>query len=361
MAIFKSAILALTAFQGVLSIRDLHQFYRRDGNEVSPHCTFNPSEPESCIVGGKFVKPDLNISDPENAGNQAYVNHLPHHTFDLSEWTNNKIPEIVVGSINVDGFQLQDFSVYNITYSDCASPWVIVRHKDCTKTKEELADVIGQMPAGIRQATSTFLVYPQAHGGAIGALAGYLVGKDEFYFQTALVHELGHSVDGFLVSPNPNVISYSDTSEWRDTVIADDYTATAYGTGSHAENFADIGRVVLINNIYPGGMLGLFPGHPNLGHISNSVALFGVVAGQYYQKDTTCQLNKKYPFPTVLADVPMTTQPPTNTATATPYGQCGGWSTYVGPTLCGSGYSCTTLNPHYAQCTPAPVRRGFTA
>jgi len=82
--------------------------------------------------------------------------------------------------------------------------------------------------------------------------------------------------------------------------------------------------VVLLNNVYPGGIAGLFPGHPNLGRIAGQVALFGTVAGGYYQKESVCQAGKKYPFPTVFVDVPgasSTTRPP-NTATATPYGQC---------------------------------------
>ncbi|KAK3374709.1 hypothetical protein B0H63DRAFT_502867 [Podospora didyma] len=38
-------------------------------------------------------------------------------------------------------------------------------------------------------------------------------------------------------------------------------------------------------------------------------------------------------------------------ATAGAYGQCGGTG-YVGPSACGSGYTCTTYNPYYAQCYP---------
>ncbi|KAK0616824.1 hypothetical protein B0T14DRAFT_392789, partial [Immersiella caudata] len=255
-------------------------------------------------VGGKYVKPDLNISDEGNAGNQAYVTYLPTHSYALSQWNNNKIPQIVAGSIAVDGFQLADFSVYNVTYSDCPnSPWVIVRHTSSSKTVAQLAVEIGKIPAGMRQATSTYLVYPESHNGAIGALSGYLVGKASYYFPTALVHEHGHSVDGYLVSPNPTVTSYSDTTAWRNTVLADGYTATAYGTSSHAENFADIGRVVLINNIYPGGIAALFPGHPNLGQIASQVSLFGTVAGSYYQKESQCGSNK-YAFPSVFVHVP---------------------------------------------------------
>ncbi|KUI52954.1 putative 1,4-beta-D-glucan cellobiohydrolase C [Cytospora mali] len=38
-------------------------------------------------------------------------------------------------------------------------------------------------------------------------------------------------------------------------------------------------------------------------------------------------------------------------STAGAYGQCGG-SGYTGATACGSGYTCTTYNPYYAQCYP---------
>ncbi|KAK5653476.1 hypothetical protein OQA88_8962 [Cercophora sp. LCS_1] len=333
--------LAALHLPGVLGFQPDHRLLPRDGNERYPFCT--PAPDNSCIVGGKYVKPDLNISEAGNAGNNAYITYLPAHTYNLSQWTNQKMPQMCYSTINLYGYTPSAFVVYNVTYSDCTSPWVICRSTTASKSINEIADEISKMPASMRQAASTYLVFPESLPRAIESWSedGLIAGKSSYYFPTSLVHEHGHAVDGAILVPGPG--SYSDTSTWRNTVTLDNFAATAYGTSSHAENFADIGRVVLIQNIYPGGIAGLFPNHPNLTQIANQVALFQSVAGGYYQTGGSCDLAKKYPFPTVLIDVPTTTPPPTNTATATPYGQCGGWSTYTGPTACGAGWKCTTL------------------
>jgi hypothetical protein len=164
-----------------------------------------------------------------------------------------------------------------------------------------------------------YVVYDENFGGAIGAVGGLIIGKGSYYYPTALVHEHGHAVDGDLLAPN-DPFSYSDSAEWRNTVALDGYAATAYGSTAHGENFADIGRVVLINNVVPGGLAGLFPTNPNLTQIANQVAQFQSKAGSYYQPGTTCDLSRKYRYPSVTVTVPTTTAAPT--ATASPYGQC---------------------------------------
>ncbi|KAK0613199.1 hypothetical protein B0T14DRAFT_498749 [Immersiella caudata] len=332
---------------------DTH-LHRRDGNEPYPFCTTatNPS----CVNSGRYVKPDLNISDAGSPGDNAYVTLLPSHTFTTSLWTNQKMPPMCYSVINHYGFRPVDFQVYNVTYSDCpTSPWVICRSINASPTLSQIATNLSKMPASMRQAANAYLVFSESWDRAIESWweDGLIAGKGSFYGPGALVHEHGHAVDGYLLFPSiPGV--YSGTSAWLNVVSQDGYSPTAYGTTSHAENFADIGRVVLIENIYPGGINAMFPNHPNLTRIANQVAHFQSVAGAYYQAGTTCDLSKKHPFPSGLVDVPTTTPTPTNTATATPYGQCGGATTYTGPTACGPGWSCTTLNPWYAQCTPAP-------
>src|SRR4051812_35814095 len=120
-----------------------------------------------------------------------------------------------------------------------------------------------------------YLAFPESINHAIQSWSGQglIDGKASYYYATALVHEHGHAVDGALLV-TPGSASYSDSTTWRNLVAADGFAATAYGTTSHAENFADIGRVVLLENIYPGGMLGLFPNHPNLTQIAGQVAHF---------------------------------------------------------------------------------------
>ena len=143
MAIFKSFTLALAAlqFQDVLGFTPEHRLQTRDGNEAIPFCTPNPSNPNSCIAGGRYVKPDLNISDVGNPGNNAYITYLPAHTYSLSLWTNGKMPSLCYDKINLYNNVPSDFSVYNVTYSDCSTPWVICRSSSATWTIQQLADV----------------------------------------------------------------------------------------------------------------------------------------------------------------------------------------------------------------------------
>lgn len=346
MTILKSSLftaLAALHLHGVLALHPDKNLLRRDGNEPFPFCT-TATNPD-CIVGGKYVKPDLNISDAGNPGNNAYITYLPSHTYTLSQWTNQRMPSMCHYVINYYSFNPTDFTVYNVTYTDCNEPWVICRHTGSSPSINQLAADIGKMPATMRQAANAYLSFPESWNRAIESWSenGLIAGKGSYYGPTALVHEHGHAVDGYLLVPGPGW--YSSTTTWRNLVAADGYAATAYGTTSHVENFADIGRVVLLENIYPGGIAGLFPGHPNLTQIANQVAHFQSVAGAYYQAGTTCDLTKKYPFPADLVDVPTTTTTttPPNTATATPYGQCGGYPPYTGPTACGPGWTCTTL------------------
>ncbi|KAK1829515.1 hypothetical protein QBC39DRAFT_384032 [Podospora conica] len=362
MTMLRTLALALAALQApvVLGLTLEYHLMPRDGNQQFPYCTFNASEPEACIANGRYVKPDVNISEPGSPGANAYNTYLPTHTYSLSLWTNGKMPSMCNHSISTYKYVPSSFSVYNVTYSDCSAPWVICRSNSAASTIQQLAEEISRIPASMRQAASAFLVFPETVGHAIQSWSdnGLIDGKSSYYHATGLVHELGHAVDSALLAA-PIMPSYSDSSTWRNLVAADGFTATAYGTTSHAEGFTDIGRVVLLENIYPGGINSLFPNHPNLTQIARQVAHFQSVAGAYYQTGTTCDLAKKFPFPDLVnVAPPPTTTTPTSTATATPYGQCGGIE-HTGPTMCGPGWSCTTLNPHYAQCTPAPAKRDF--
>ncbi|KAF3930497.1 hypothetical protein ABW19_dt0200803 [Dactylella cylindrospora] len=52
--------------------------------------------------------------------------------------------------------------------------------------------------------------------------------------------------------------------------------------------------------------------------------------------------------------VPLTFAVSTYAQTQTLWGQCYG-VTYKGPIICPSGAACTTYNPYYGQCVPAPT------
>ena len=152
------------------------------------------------------------------------------------------------------------------------------------------------------------------------AADGIVIGRSTAYFATSLVHETGHVIDGTFASPdNPppgqGGTSFSATQSWRNAVAADGYAVSAYGAGSYTEDFAEAGRAVLLDVIYPGGLQAFSGNNPNLTQITNQLNAFRSVAGQYYVQGGTCDLGKKYPFPTSFADV-------APTATGTPWGQC---------------------------------------
>jgi len=214
-------------------------------------------------------------------------------------------------------------------------------------------DVIANSEAHLLR---TFMVYSDLdsdnpdYKGYFGTLAGdgILIGRSKAWFPSAIIHELGHSVDSTLASPNavhPNPgNAFSDSSTWHNAVTTDGYAISAYGAESGwADDFADVGRAVMLDHIYPGGLAAWSGNNANLTRVRNQLSTFNTVAGSYYNVGGTCSSGLKFPYPTSLVDVPTTTTPPTNTNTATPYGQCGGWTTYTGVTLCGPGYSCTSL------------------
>ncbi|KAK2059068.1 family 61 glycosyl hydrolase [Colletotrichum caudatum] len=60
--------------------------------------------------------------------------------------------------------------------------------------------------------------------------------------------------------------------------------------------------------------------------------------------------------PTTLRTL-TTTAPPAGEPTQNMYGQCGGLQ-YAGPTKCPAYGTCSSVNPWYSQCTPAPVPSG---
>ncbi|KAK3367690.1 hypothetical protein B0H63DRAFT_535732 [Podospora didyma] len=349
MAILKGFLLALSLGASLPSALG-YQLHPRDTSSNDPYPFCNPATNANCIVGGKYLVPQLDFSLENDVGDQAFRQYLPTHTFTLSQWTNGKMPErCYFWAVTADHWNPADFVIYNVTYSDCSIPFVMCYNVKAGKTASQVATEISRLPVKMRQSTSMYLVYGDAasdnpsYTGFMAALCGdgIIIGRSSGYFTTSLIHETGHVVDSH---PLPGSTEFSSTSTWHNAVIQDGYAVTAYGAGSYVEDFADTGRAVLLDAIYPGGLAGFAPNNPNLTQITHQLAAFKAVAGQYYVTGGSCDTGHKFPFPTSLVTVVApTTTTSASLGTATPYGQCGGWSTYTGPTLCGAGYSCTTL------------------
>ncbi|KAM7216613.1 hypothetical protein V8F06_008024, partial [Rhypophila decipiens] len=281
-----------------------------------PYC--DPKKDEFCIANGKYLLPPLPIATPDDLGDTAYKKYLPTHEFTLSKWTNGMMPNsCYYWGVETDKWDVADFEMYNVTFSDCEKlPFVLCYHIKAQKDPKQIATEISRLSIGMRQSTSTYMVYSdlktEHYDGFIAASCpdGLIVGISEAYFITALVHEIGHSIDCTLASPGAPLgvygSQYSNTSTWQDAVDKDGIAASAYGTGSYVENFAEAGRLVLMDNVYPGGLKAFAEdvSNPNITQLKNQLdAIQKSAAGKYFNKGGECDLKIKFPFPTDLVDV----------------------------------------------------------
>ncbi|KAM7207201.1 hypothetical protein V8F20_002467 [Naviculisporaceae sp. PSN 640] len=293
---------------------------REDGKVVDPNAYpfCNPKKDESCITEGKYLLPTLPIQYPGDKGETAYKKYLPTHDAELSKWTNGMMPKICHKlGVEMDKWDVADFEMYNVTFADCKkSPFVMCYHTKAQKTPEQIATEISRVPAGMRQSTSTFMVYSDEESdnpkykGFIAAACpqGIVAGVSEAYFITPLLHEIGHAIDCTLASPDsfPGGFGteFSNTSNWIDAVDEDGVSVSQYGTTSYTENFAEAGRLVVMDNIFPGGLKAFAGNHPNITQLKNQLdAVKKSPAGKYYKEGGECDLDIKFPFPTDLVDV----------------------------------------------------------
>jgi hypothetical protein len=175
----------------------------------------------------------------------------------------------------------------------------------------------------------TYSTDNKAYDGAVATWAaqGIIMGRSDFFFTTALIHEHGHALDYFLRPKGP-YDAFSDTYIWTDAVDADGYAMSAYGTTNYVENFAEVGRAVLLDKIYPGGLVAYSNHSTNLSHVDHQLDVFKKVAGDFYTPGGSCNLTEKFPFPTSLVNQPQAATStsatiPTTKSTGSPTGGAG--------------------------------------
>jgi hypothetical protein len=137
----KAFLLALAAAQASSVLA--RQLRARDNSSNDPYPFCDPATNSNCIVGGKYLVPQLDFSIEGDAGDQAYNQYLPTHSFTLSQWTNGKMPEACYRwGVTADHWNPADFVMYNVTFSDCpTSPWVVCWNNHSPKTISDIATV----------------------------------------------------------------------------------------------------------------------------------------------------------------------------------------------------------------------------
>lgn len=119
-----------------------HQLRPRNAISNDPYPACNPATNPNCIVGGKYLVPPLDFSLEDDIGDNAFKQYLPTHTFTLSQWTNNKMPQsCYYWAVTADHWSPVDFVMYNVTFSDCSTPFVVCWHKKSPKSISQIATV----------------------------------------------------------------------------------------------------------------------------------------------------------------------------------------------------------------------------
>lgn len=303
---------------------------RADGTVINPNPfpACNPKESENCIENGKYLLPPLPITSDADEGDAAYKKYLGTKEFVLSEWTNDLMPRECEMHLKNDGFDEADFTMYNVTFTDCTMPFVMCHSKNSPKTPSQIAVELSRVPITMRQSTSTFMVYGDKDTdnpdfkGFIGAnCQNYIiVGRPHAFFINALVHEYGHALDCTLASPDAQPggfgNTFSDTKTFQDAVDKDGFAVSHFATQAYVENYGDLTRLVLMDNIYPGGLKAFVGNHPNMTQIKNQLDVVKKSkGGKYldYDKNDKCDLKVKLPYPTNLVQVKRAEKPTTPT------------------------------------------------
>jgi len=296
---------------------------RLRAREPPPYPICSPATNPECIAGGKYLIPDLETSDENSKGDKALKTllkvgtHRPPVSWEKEAAGQMPEPCYRRGVVQ-DGWKAADFIIYNVTYdSDCdVAPFVICWNKLSPKSVETIAQEIGRLPATIRQAASAYMVYGDkdednpAYDGFIGAYAedGLILGRASGYFPVALVHEITHCVDSTLASPDAvhprSGSAFSQSSAWKAAVDKDGFAITPHGANkSYTEDFGDVGRAVLLDAVFEGGLAAYAKGNTNLTQIDNQLNAFKSVAGEYYNGKAgggKCSAGLKFPFPALL-------------------------------------------------------------
>ncbi|RDW70674.1 uncharacterized protein DSM5745_08185 [Aspergillus mulundensis] len=182
---------------------------------------------------------------------EGNANNLPTVNRQIAIWASGYIPKDCQDLGAGEGYDASEFEVYEVTYDDCADPWLFCRHKDVETTIETAAETFSKLPVKVRDWVRQILLLP----GADSAFA--INGNVAFFGSTGgnvdvMIHESAHGLDGFAafgenLSTSEGFLAAYDA----DTHVPDDYARS-----SQAENVAQNTVVAVYDKNVPGG----FPG-----------------------------------------------------------------------------------------------------
>ncbi|KAL4886637.1 hypothetical protein BJY04DRAFT_178054 [Aspergillus karnatakaensis] len=160
-----------------------------------------------------------------------------------------------------------DMEVFNVTYEDCAQPWVMCRHKEAQLTLDQMIDNFGRLPVRMRNLVRTQLAFPRNDGSLVAYaftdLGDIVYTGDLYPFIRFWFHEVGHIRDR---NVNAAAGDYSASDAWLAEYDKDEHICDAYAQTNHAENFAQEVVIAAYDKIVPGGIASLVPNYEEVYH-----------------------------------------------------------------------------------------------
>ncbi|KAI1337151.1 hypothetical protein F5Y15DRAFT_418210 [Xylariaceae sp. FL0016] len=216
--------------------------------------------------------------DMQGKISSGITQHLASTAHNISVWAHGWIPESCKIMGESEGYPASSFDVFQVAYADCDQPWIMCRQKESKTKVEEMAEVFGKIPLGMREYNAHLISVPEFSSGwaALTQGASTMLRDGVWHWSNVLVHEVTHSVDAFAHLPvAPDGLSTSQV--WRDNYSQDRATISDYGRANWFENLAETAAPALYNLIVPGG---LKPVQPNFTQVFHQYATF-----QTYYRD----------------------------------------------------------------------------
>ncbi|KAF3937730.1 hypothetical protein ABW19_dt0202983 [Dactylella cylindrospora] len=189
-----------------------------------------------------FVNYPNGLSDPFDPG---YWSSTTAPQFTFAQWTNGKAPSSCITELANNGCQSGHAQVYNVTYTDCAQPWIFCRCDNAQMTLSAMIDLFGRMPVHLRSVVRHPMAVYRQEGGCtayatINSWAGDIVMQGACYAPTVWIHETSHQLD---FRGDPNWWGWHDSPEFQAGLAVDTCAADGYGNGDLTEEFAQIGVI----------------------------------------------------------------------------------------------------------------------
>ncbi|KAF7563681.1 hypothetical protein G7046_g467 [Stylonectria norvegica] len=198
-------------------------------------------------------KPEVSPSIPRDKMETDLRNNLHPTQSTWDYWGAGWIPQGCKDIANQHGLSLNDFTTFNVHYTDCSEPWIMCRHKNAGASELDMIDIFGRLPVHMRSYIRHLIATPGLNDGA----AAWTWSNGDCVVESApsvsvLLHEVSHSLDWHALPQYQQ--PFSSSSIWQDNYAQDSATPTSYGRSNWMEDFAENGMVGVYDKVVPGGI-----------------------------------------------------------------------------------------------------------